>query len=40
MLWKSITEWRQRRTLRQMLTDPRAPRGYRSVGQLEKAICY
>ena len=38
MLLKSITEWRQRRTLRQMLTDPRAPRGFRSVGQLEKAI--
>ena len=38
MLWKSIIEWRQRRTLRQMLTDPRAARGFRSVGQLEKAI--
>ena len=38
MLWKSITERRQRRTLRQMLTDPRAARGFRSVEQLEKAV--
>jgi hypothetical protein len=38
MLWKSLTVWRQKRTLRQMLNDPRAARGFRSVGQLEKAI--
>lgn len=38
MLWKPITEWRRRRTLRQMLTDPRAARGFRSIAQLEKAI--
>jgi hypothetical protein len=38
MPWNAISEWRQKRTLRQMLTDPRATRGFRSVGQLEKGI--
>ncbi len=35
---KSIREWQQKRTLRAMLNDPRAARGYRSAGQLEKSI--
>jgi hypothetical protein len=35
---KSIREWQQKRTLRTMLTDSRAARGYRSTGQLEKSI--
>jgi hypothetical protein len=38
MPWKAISEWRQKRTLRAMLSDPRATRGFRSVGQLEKSI--
>ena len=38
MPWNAISEWRQKRTLRQMLNDPRASRGFRSVGQLEKGI--
>jgi hypothetical protein len=38
MPWNAISEWRQKRTLRQMLNDPRAKRGFRSVGQLEKGI--
>jgi hypothetical protein len=38
MPWGAISEWRKKRTLRQMLNDPRATRGFRSVGQLEKAI--
>ena len=38
MAWTSIREWRQKRTLRAMLKDPRAARGFRSTGQLEKAI--
>jgi hypothetical protein len=38
MPWGAISEWRKKRTLRQMLSDPRATRGFRSVGQLEKAI--
>jgi hypothetical protein len=38
MPWNAISEWRQKRTLRQMLNDPRATRGFRSVGQLEKGI--
>jgi hypothetical protein len=38
MPWNAISEWRQKRTLRQMLNDPRATRGFRSVGQLEKSI--
>ena len=39
MPWNAISEWRQKRTLRAMLTDPRATRGFRSIGQLEKGIC-
>jgi hypothetical protein len=38
MLWNAIAEWQQKRALRQMLSDPRATRGFRSVGQLEKRI--
>jgi hypothetical protein len=38
MFWTSIHEWSQKRTLRAMLKDPRAARGFRSIGQLEKAI--
>ena len=38
MPWNAISEWSKKRTLRQMLNDPRARRGFRSVGQLEKAI--
>ena len=34
----AIREWGQKRTLRAMLSDPRATRGFRSTGQLEKAI--
>jgi hypothetical protein len=34
----ALREWGQRRTLRAMLTDPRASRGFRSAGQLEKSI--
>jgi hypothetical protein len=34
----AISEWRKKRTLRQMLKDPRATRGFRSVAQLEKSI--
>jgi hypothetical protein len=35
---QSIREWNQKRTLRTMLTDPRATSGCRSIGQLEKGI--
>jgi len=38
MVWNAIGEWRRKRKLREMLTDPRASRGFRSTGQLEKAI--
>jgi hypothetical protein len=38
MPWNALLEWRQKRALRQMLKDPRATRGFRSVGQLEKSI--
>jgi hypothetical protein len=38
MAWTSIREWGQKRTLRVMLKDPRAARGFRSTGQLEKGI--
>ena len=38
MPWNAISEWSKKRTLRQMLNDPRAARGFRSVGQLEKGI--
>jgi hypothetical protein len=38
MPWNAISEWRKKRTLRQMLTDPRAVGRFRSVGQLEKGI--
>ena len=38
MVWTSIREWSQKRTLLAMLKDSRAARGFRSIGQLEKAI--
>jgi hypothetical protein len=38
MFWTSIHEWNQKRKLRGMLQDPRAARGFRSTGQLEKGI--
>ena len=38
MAWNAINEWQQKRKLRAMLTDPRAARGFRSTGQLEKGI--
>jgi hypothetical protein len=38
MVWNTITDWHRKRVLRQMLNDPRATRGFRSVGQLEKGI--
>jgi hypothetical protein len=38
MVWNGIQEWRQKRKLREMLTDPRSARGFRSAGQLEKGI--
>jgi hypothetical protein len=38
VVWNAITEWNQKRKLRQMLQDPRAARGFRSTGQLEKGI--
>jgi hypothetical protein len=31
-------EWRQKRKLRELLRNPRAARGFRSTGQLEKGI--
>jgi ribosomal protein L13E len=38
MVLSLIRESSQKRTLRAMLKDPRATRGFRSTGQLEKAI--
>jgi hypothetical protein len=38
VVWNAINEWRKKRKLRQMLQDPRAARGFRSTGQLEKGI--
>src|SRR6266567_8750993 len=38
MVWTLIHEGSQKRTLRARLKDPRAARGFRSTGQLEKAI--
>jgi hypothetical protein len=38
MVWTAIREWRQKRRLREMLNDPRSPRGFRSIAQLEKGI--
>lgn len=34
----AILDWRRKRKLRAMLTDPRSTRGVRSIGQLEKGI--
>lgn len=38
MFWNQIREWSQKKKLREMLSDPRSSRGYRSTGQLEKGI--
>ena len=38
MVWNAVQEWRQKRKLREMLSDPRSARGFRSAGQLEKGI--
>jgi hypothetical protein len=38
MVWTAINDWNRKRKLRGMLTDPRATRGFRSTGQLEKGI--
>ena len=38
MLWNTIFESRKKAKLREMLSDPRATRGFRSIGQLEKGI--
>jgi hypothetical protein len=38
MVFNAISEWNQKRKLRQMLQDPRAARGFRSSVQLEKGI--
>jgi hypothetical protein len=38
MVLKAIKEWRQKRKLRNMLTDRRSARGFRSTVQLEKGI--
>jgi len=38
MVFNAISEWNQKRKLRQMLQDPRATRGFRSIVQLEKGI--
>jgi hypothetical protein len=38
MVWKAINEWRKKRTLQKMLTDPRSTRGFRSTAQMEKSI--
>jgi len=38
MVWNAIREWRQKSKLREMLNDPRSTRGFRSIGQLERAI--
>jgi hypothetical protein len=38
MVWTTIREWQRKKKLRDMLSDPRASRGFRSTGQLEKGI--
>jgi hypothetical protein len=38
MLWNTIFESRKKTKLREMLSDPRATRGFRSIAQLEKGI--
>jgi hypothetical protein len=38
MPWKTISDWRKKRKLREMLQDPRSAKGFRSIGQLEKSI--
>ena len=37
-MFTALREWGQKRTLRAMLNDPRATRGFRSTGQLERGI--
>ena len=38
MIWNTLSDARKKSKLRKMLSDPRATRGYRSIGQLEQAI--
>jgi hypothetical protein len=38
MLWNTIFDSRKKAKLRDMLSDPRATRGFRSIGSLEKGI--
>ena len=38
MVFNAINEWNQKRKLRQLLQDPRATRGFRSIAQLEMGI--
>jgi len=37
MVWKAINEWREKRTLRKMLTDPRSRAGSDQLGNWKKA---
>jgi hypothetical protein len=37
-MFTALREWSQKRTLREMLKDPRSTRGFRSTGQLERGI--
>ena len=38
MVFSAISDWRKKKRLREMLTDPRATRGVRSLAQLQKGI--
>jgi hypothetical protein len=38
MVWNTLFDSRKKTKLREMLSDPRATRGFRSIGQLEKGI--
>jgi len=38
MLWNTLFESRKKAKLREMLNDPRATRGFRTIGALEKGI--
>ena len=37
-MWTAFRDWQRKKKLFGMLTDPRATRGFRSTGQLEKGI--
>ena len=39
MPWNAISEWRQKRTLRAMLTDPELQGDSDQIRQFEKGIC-